>query len=469
MTISAIPSKPPKPPATTTLTGWGANLRAECFYTQVEVPSEIKGHLDKSGTIARGLGRSYGDPALNSGGQVLGLSRVDRYLAFDDSTGTLTCEAGVSLAQIIHDFAPRGWFPLITPGTKFVTVGGCIANDVHGKAHHAQGCFSVCVDSMTVLLASGEVVVASREQHSDLFWASFGGMGLLGIVLTATLRLRRIETSYFRHESIYAPDLDAMLNAIDESNDKYPYSVATLDAVATGTKLGRGYLSVGDHARRDELPEKLAKDPLRISGDPKILVPFELPGLVMNPLSIRVGNALILKIQSSKAPFKHYEQFFYPLDMAAEWNRIYGPRGFAQYQFVLPFENSRRNLRSILTTILSAGELPLLNVLKRFGKESGGTLSFPREGYTFAIDFPIRNNTVALTRKIDAMVLEAGGRTYLGKDSYVEAHMFRSMYPAIDEWLKVKAKYDPHNVFVSDLGRRVGLVPTHDLTESGTY
>ncbi|MEY4510558.1 MAG: hypothetical protein RLZZ450_2680 [Pseudomonadota bacterium] len=469
MTISAIPSKPPKPPATTTLSGWGRNLRAECFFTQVEVPSEIKGHLDKSGTIARGLGRSYGDPALNSGGQVLGLARVDRYLAFDDGTGTLTCEAGVSLAQIIHDFAPRGWFPLITPGTKFVTVGGCIANDVHGKAHHAQGCFSACVDSMTVLLASGEVVVASREQHADLFWGTFGGMGLLGIVLTATLRLRKIETTYFRHESIYAPDLDAMLNAIDESNDKYPYSVATIDAVATGAKLGRGYLSVGDHARRDELPEKLAKEPLRISGDPLITLPFELPGLVMNPLSIRVGNALILKIQSSKAPFKHYENFFYPLDMAAEWNRMYGRRGFAQYQFVLPFENSRPNLRNILMTILSAGELPLLNVLKRFGKESGGTLSFPREGYTFAIDFPIRDHTVALTRKLDAMVLDAGGRTYLGKDSYVEAHTFRAMYPAIDEWLKVKAKYDPHNVFVSDLGRRVGLVPAHDLTESGTY
>jgi decaprenylphospho-beta-D-ribofuranose 2-oxidase len=469
MTISAIPSKPPKPPATTTLSGWGANLRAECFFTQVEVPSEIKGHLDRAGTIARGLGRSYGDPALNSGGQVLGLAKVDRYLAFDDSTGTLTCEAGVSLAQIIHDFAPRGWFPLITPGTKFVTVGGCIANDVHGKAHHAQGCFSTCVDSMSVLLASGEVVVASRAQYSDLFWATFGGMGLLGIVLTATLRLRKIETTYFRHESIYAADLDAMLAAIDESNDKFPYSVATLDAVATGAKLGRGYLSVGDHARRDELPSQLAAEPLRISGDPKISLPFELPGVVMNPLSIRVGNALILKIQSSKAPFKHYEQFFYPLDMAADWNRMYGRRGFAQYQFVLPFDNSRKNLRDILTTILSAGELPLLNVLKRFGKESGGTLSFPREGYTFAIDFPIRNNTIALTRKLDAMVLEAGGRTYLGKDSYVEAPMFRAMYPALDEWLKVKAKYDPQNVFVSDLGRRVGLVPPHELTESGTY
>ena len=219
MTISAIPSRPPKPPVTTALTGWGANLRADCFYSEVETPAEIKSHLDAAGTIARGLGRSYGDPALNAGGQVIGLAKVDRYLGFDDATGTLTCEAGVSLAQIIHDFAPRGWFPLITPGTKYVTVGGCIANDVHGKAHHAQGCFSACVDAMTVMLGSGEVVVASRDQHSDLFWGTFGGMGLLGIVLTATLRLRRIETAYFRHESIYSADLDAMLAAIDESNE----------------------------------------------------------------------------------------------------------------------------------------------------------------------------------------------------------------------------------------------------------
>jgi len=469
MTISAIPSKPPKPPVTTALTGWGANLRADCFYTQVETPAEIKSHLDKAGTIARGLGRSYGDPALNAGGQVIGVVKVDRYLAFDDTSGALTCEAGVSLAQIIHDFAPRGWFPMITPGTKYVTVGGCIANDVHGKAHHAQGCFSACVDSMTVMLASGEVVVASRDQHADLFWGTFGGMGLLGIVLTATLRLRKIETTYFRQESIYAADLDAMLAAIDESNDKYPYSVATLDAVATGAKLGRGYLMVGDHARKDELPEKLAADPLRISGDPKLTLPFEWPGFAMNPLSIRVVNAMILKMQSSKAPFKHYENFFYPLDMLALWNRVYGRRGFAQYQFVLPFEKSRENLRSILTTMLSAGELPLLNVLKRLGKESGGTLSFPREGYTFAIDFPIRNNTVALLHKLDAMVLDAGGRTYLGKDSYTEAHTFRQMYPAIDEFLRVKAKYDPNGVFVSDLARRVGLVATPDMTESGTY
>lgn len=467
-TTLSMSSRPPKAAAPTSLAGWGCNLRSLCFYTQAETPAEVRARLDRTGTIARGLGRSYGDPALNAGGQVLGVSKVDRYLAFDESSGLLTCEAGVSLAQIIQDFAPRGFFPMITPGTKYVTVGGCIANDVHGKAHHAQGCFSASVEQMSVLLASGEVVVASRTERPDLFWGTFGGMGLLGIVLTATIRLRPIETTYFRQQTLEAPNLDALLDALDENNDKYPYSVASLDVFASGPRLGRAMLAMGDHARRDELPANLASQPLLVTGPAKLTVPFELPEFTLNPLTMRVVNAAIMKIQSSKAPFKHYDQFFYPLDMFNDWNRAYGRRGFAQYQFVLPLDN-REGMRSILTTIFSSGELPFLNVLKRFGKESGGTLSFPREGYTFAIDFPIRKNTVAMLRRLDAMVLDAGGRTYLGKDSYVEAPTFRAMYPAIDEWLQLKAKYDPQSVFTSDLGRRVGLVPSHDLVESGTY
>jgi decaprenylphospho-beta-D-ribofuranose 2-oxidase len=445
-------------PATTRLSGWGANLRADCVLVEPETPAEIAARLDRAGTIARGLGRSYGDAALNAGGQVLGLHKVDRYLAFDERTGSLTCEAGLSLARIIQDFAPRGWFPMITPGTKLVTVGGCIANDVHGKAHHAQGCFNTCVDALTVLLASGEVVSASRSENPDLFWGTFGGMGLLGIVLTATLRLRKIETTYFRQRSIVVSDLEGMLAALDEQDRTFPYSVATLDVRATGARLGRGVLAVGDHARRDELPPALAADPLRVSGPPKLTVPFELPELTLNPLSIRAVNALIQRVQAGAPAFGHYEGFFYPLDRIAHWNRGYGRRGFAQYQFVIPFADGPRRLREILSAILSSGQLPFLNVLKRFGAESEGVLSFPREGYTFAIDFPVRRNTVALLRRLDAMVLEAGGRVYLGKDAYLDAPTFRAMYPRLDRWLETKAKYDPRGVFTSDLGRRVGLV-----------
>src|SRR5580698_6179198 len=188
--------------ATTRLSGWGANLHADSVLREPENEPQVRASVDRGGTIARGLGRSYGDAALNDHGRVVGLRRLDRYIAFDEATGTLTCEAGVSLADIIRTYAPRGWFPMITPGTKFVTVGGCIANDIHGKAHHVQGCFSASVDALTVLLASGAVVDATRETNSDLFWGTFGGMGLLGVVLTATIRLRRIETTYFRQRSI---------------------------------------------------------------------------------------------------------------------------------------------------------------------------------------------------------------------------------------------------------------------------
>jgi decaprenylphospho-beta-D-ribofuranose 2-oxidase len=445
-------------PVMTRLAGWGANLRADCELVEPENQGQVAASLDPAGTIARGLGRSYGDAALNGGGRVLGLARFDRFLAFDEATGTLTCEAGVSLEQILRNFAPRGWFPMVSPGTKFVTIGGAIANDVHGKAHHAQGAFSRCVDSMTVLLASGDVVTASRSENEDLFWATFGGMGLLGVVLTAALRLRKIETTYFRQKAIRVNDLDGMLAALAEHDQTFPYSVATLDVFATGSALGRGVLVVGDHATREELPGYLAVNPLRISPPGKLSVPFELPEITLNRLSIRLVNAVIQRIQARALPFAHYESFVYPLDGIGHWNRGYGHAGFTQYQFVIPFEDGSRRMRELLTAILSSGELPFLNVLKRFGKESCGLLSFPREGYTFAIDFPIRKNTVALLKRLDAMVLDAGGRVYLGKDSYLDAATFRAMYPAIDQWLAAKAKYDPHGVFASDLGRRVGLV-----------
>lgn len=458
MTLPGPSLVEPPPQRKTELSGWGANLRSSCVLVEPETPSEASARISRAGTIARGLGRSYGDPALNATGQVLGMSKLDRYLSFDEQSGVLICEAGVSLARIIRDFAPRGWFPMITPGTKHVTIGGCIANDVHGKAHHVQGCFSASVDSLRILLASGEVVTASRDEHSDLFWATFGGMGLLGVVLNATLRLRKIETTYFRQQAIRTHDLAEMLAAIERYDHEYPYSVAYVDVIATGARLGSGVLTVGDHATLAELPPRLARKPLRVSGEPKLRVPFELPELTLNPLTLRALNAVIKQLQTRGGAFKHYDAFFYPLDIASDWNRAYGRRGFTQYQFVIPFEHGLERMRALFSTIMSSGQMPFLNVLKRFGKESGGLLSFPREGWTFAIDFPIRTDTVALLRRLDAMVLEAGGRIYLGKDSYLEPATFRAMYPSVERFLEVKAKYDPAGVFVSDLARRLELV-----------
>jgi FAD/FMN-containing dehydrogenase len=443
----------------TRLSGWGANRYADCALAEPENEAQLLAALDRRGSIARGLGRSYGDAATNQDRQVLGMTRFDRILAFDETTGTLTCEAGVSLALILQLFAPRGFFPMVTPGTKFVTIGGCIANDVHGKGHHAHGSFSSCVEELTILLASGELLRASRSENADLFWATFGGMGLLGVVVSAVIRLRPVETTYFSQRAIPVAGLEAMLGVLGEQDHVLPYSVATLDVMASGAHLGRGVVAVGDHARRAELPAALARDPLRVSGAPRLTIPVNLPEFSLNRLSIRLLNALIMQVQARSKAFGHYDGFVYPLDVLAHWNRGYGRRGFTQYQFVIPVADGLRRMREILGTILAAGELPFLNVLKRFGEASGGVLSFPRPGYTFAIDFPIRNGTQALLKQLDRLVLDAGGRVYLGKDSFLDAATFRAMYPEIDRFLETKAKYDPQNVFTSDLARRVGLSP----------
>lgn len=440
-----------------TLQGWGAQRRVACDVRLPESAKDVQALVDRQGTTARGLGRSYGDAALNEGGRVLQLTRLDRYLAFEPATGRLTCEAGVSIAQLIRDFAPRGFLPAITPGTKFVTLGGCIANDVHGKAHHAQGTFVTCVESMRVLVADGRVVNASRTENADLFWASFGGMGLLGVVLDVTLQMRRVETTYFRQRSFVARDLKHMLELLAENDAAFPYSVATLDITARGSRLGSGVLTVGDHARREELPAKLASQPLKVGRGPLVTVPFELPEFTLNPLTIRLVNQVISAMLRGKGEFELYEGFFYPLDIAHEWNRGYGRRGFIQYQFAVPFEGGEAVVRSLLETMTGSGQLPFLNILKRFGPANEAPLSFPTAGFTFAVDFPVRDGLVALTRRLDAMVADAGGRIYLGKDSFLEAAMFRRMYARVPEWAAVRAKWDPQRTFTSDLARRLEL------------
>lgn len=437
------------------MAGWGLYPKVDCDVRAVDRPASVAALFDRRGTIARGLGRSYGDPAL--GARVLDTTPLDRFLAWDASTGVLTCEGGVSLESIIDAFTPSGWFPMITPGTKYVTVGGCIANDVHGKAHHVDGTFSSCVDAIELLLASGEVLRCSRTENAEVFWATFGGLGLTGVVLRATLRLRRIETTYFRQEAIVVPNLDALLDAFDDADARFPYSVAWIDPLATGDALGRGVLTVGDHAKVSDLPSRLAEDPLRLSSPSPIVVPFEMPSFALNPITLRVLNTVIGQVQAHGAAIAHYEKFFYPLDAIGEWNRGYGPRGFTQYQFVIPLEDGRRRMRAILERIASSGFSPFLNVLKKFGREGQGHLSFPFEGYTFAIDFPVSNGLDRLLDEIDRMVIDAGGRIYLGKDAFVKPATLEAMYTRLGEWRAVKAKVDPDTVFRSHLSDRVGL------------
>lgn len=440
------------------LSGWGNIPRSINKVVYPRDPRDIVPIVSTKDILPRGLGRSYADQATNTNKLVLKMEKMNHFLSFDEEQGILECEAGASLEEIIQHFAPRGWFPMITPGTKYITIGGAIANDVHGKAHHVDGSFVNCVIDFTIMLADGNVLRVSREHYPDLFWANFGGLGLLGVILTATIKLRKIETTYFRQKAFAAKNLDEMLQAIDDSDAEYTSSVAWIDPLAKGNSLGRGVLTMGNHATLNDLPPSLRREPLKLGKKPKLTVPFYLPGFVLNPLTVRMLNVALYWMQKSAPSISHYDKFFYPLDMINDWNRGYGKRGFIQYQFVIPMENGRNNIRAILTEITQSGCIPFLNVLKKFGKEQGGLLSFPFEGYTFAIDFPITPPLKAFTQKLDKMVLDMGGRIYLGKDAYLDEATFKAMYPQHVEWMRIKSKYDPHNVFTSDLAKRIGLV-----------
>lgn len=442
-----------------TLSGWGNIPASRSQVLYLESSKEQLPPVPDEKMLPRGLGRSYADQATNENNLVIKTERMNQFLSFDEEKGILQCEAGTSFEKIIHLLTPKGWFLMVTPGTKHITIGGAIANDVHGKAHHVDGCFITCVYQFTILLADGRVVIASREENADLFWANFGGLGLFGIILTATIQLRKIETTYFKQRAIATRHLDDMLKAIDDSDETYAYSVAWIDPLARGKQIGRGVLTVGNHASLEDLPPRLQKNPLRTMGRSFISVPFYLPGFVLNMATIRLLNTAIYWKQKSAAPITHYEGFFYPLDMINHWNRGYGKRGFIQYQFVLPLDKGKENITQILKAITEGDCLPFLNVLKKFGNAKGGLLSFPHEGYTFAIDFPITPGLKEFIKKLDRMVLDMGGRIYLGKDAYLDEATFKAMYPQYKEWLEVKRKYDPQDRFSSDLSRRIGLIP----------
>jgi decaprenylphospho-beta-D-ribofuranose 2-oxidase len=439
-----------------TLAGWGNYPVSESYSLNPRIEEDLKIELEKAPLIARGLGRSYGDQAVNDDKYVAICTLLDNFLSWDEKEGILECQAGVSLDDIISVFGPKGWLPMICPGTKFVTIGGAIANDIHGKAHHIDGSFVNCVLSFTILLADGTVVSASRTENADLFWANFGGLGLLGVILTVRLRLRKIETTYFKQKSIVIKNLDHMLEALDQYDHDYNYSVAWIDALARGKKAGGGVLTLGNAAKLNELPDKLKANPLKLHTAGKLSVPFFFPSFALNSLTVRVLNRLIAFVQNSSKEFVHYDKFFFPLDAINNWNKGYGKRGFIQYQFVIPEENGKKNLAEILEMIAVSGCTPFLNVFKRMG-DGQGILSFPFKGYTLAIDFPVSKELLSFTPKLDAKVLAAGGRLYLGKDALLDEPMFKAMYPQHTEWLEIKKRYDPANRFSSNISRRLGL------------
>ncbi|MEA2173876.1 MAG: decaprenylphospho-beta-D-ribofuranose 2-oxidase [Blastocatellia bacterium] len=440
------------------LSGWGRYPRAlssvVCPSSLTEVAPPAQGQM-----IAHGQGRSYGDAALVHDGLVMLTERLDRVIAFDEATGILKAEAGMTLERVLTDFVSKGWFPPVTPGTKFVSLGGCVAADVHGKNHHRDGTFGSYVRELEMAMADGSRRVCSPLEDAELFWSTIGGMGLTGIITRVSLQLIQVESAYVKVQHHRATDLDCSLSLLEDSRTDDRYTVAWIDCLAGGRELGRSVLMRGHHATRAELPAYV-KEPLRLKTTGQRNLPFDFPNWVLNSFAMTAFNKLYYWRQGArKVPFvTSCESFFYPLDMIGNWNRMYGKRGFVQYQCVFPTRTARRGLRILLEKLAASRRASFLAVLKRFGPEGPGLLSFPMEGYTLSLDLPVSDPALfPFLDQLDETVLREGGRVYLAKDARMKAETFAAMYPRLPAWKRVKASVDPLNRFTSDLARRLGL------------
>ncbi|HEX3500312.1 MAG TPA: FAD-binding oxidoreductase [Stellaceae bacterium] len=434
------------------VSGWGRFPQVETHCVDMRDVADARAALaDHASLIARGNGRSYGDAALNAS-CVLSTTRSDRILAFDPASGCVTVEAGLLLADLLDFAVPRGWFPPVMPGTKLVTIGGMIAADVHGKNHHFAGTFSRHVESLLLMMADGSIRRCLPGQEDELFEATCGGMGLTGIILEATIRLMRIESTSLRQETLRARDFDEAM-ALCEDSAGHSYSVAWIDCLARGSALGRALIYRGEHAGKDEA----GATPLAVPARQLRRMPFDLPQMVLNPWSVRAFNEFYYRRARPGIALVDYETFFFPLDALLDWNRLDGRSGFTQHQCVIPKAASRAAIRALLERVSAAGYGSFLAVLKLFGGEGDGLLSFPREGYTLTLDFPRNPATLALLRELDAIVADHGGRLYLAKDARADAAMMRRGYSRLDRFKRVRDTMDPQRKFASAQSQRLDL------------
>ena len=373
---------------------------------------------------------------------------MNHFVDFDEASGELRCDAGISLDDILQIFVPKGWFLHVTPGTKFVSIGGAIAADVHGKNHHFDGCFSEFVKSITLVINDQEIV-CDREQNADLFHATCGGMGLTGTIIEATIQLKPITSAYIDQKTLKAKNLATVLEMFEQYQD-YTYSVAWIDCLSTGENLGRSLLMLGEHAKHGEL---------KPHSNGKLTMPCNMPSFCLNQYSVQAFNALyynrITKDEINDTV--HYQPFFYPLDGINNWNRMYGKNGFTQYQFVIPKDAGLEGLTEILNTIAESKQGSFLSVLKVFGKGNNNLLSFPMEGYTLALDFKINKKLFALLNQLDQIVQRYNGRLYLVKDARMSEQMFKSGYPNWQQFQQIREKYGTLTQFSSLQSQRIGL------------
>lgn len=445
---------------TVSVTGWGRTAPTTARLIRPRTYEEAAAAVrdcGARGSIARGLGRAYGDAAQNAGGAVLDMTGLDRVHVIDAAGGIVLCDAGVSLHRLMRVLLPLGWFVPVTPGTRQVTVGGAIGADIHGKNHHVCGGFSRHVLSFELLTADGEIRTVSRG--TPLFDATTGGMGLTGVILTATVQLQPVETALMSVDTERARDLDDLMARLSASDHQYRYSVAWIDLLARGAATGRAVLTRGDHAPLDALGTRARREPLAFRTSRLPAVPAHLPEGLLTRTTVGLFNELWYR----KAPrartgqLQSISAFFHPLDGVPHWNRVYGRGGLVQYQFVVGY-GQEETLRRIVRRVSERRCPSFLAVLKRFGDADPGWLSFPVPGWTLALDIPAGLPGLgALLDELDEQVATAGGRVYLAKDSRLRPELLAAMYPRLDDFRALRAELDPSAVFVSDLSRRLSL------------
>jgi len=440
------------------ISNWGNYPKINATVESFRYISELRRSIGESrNCIVRGLGRSYGDSSLSE--SIKTSTSFNKFLTFDEDVGILTCESGLSLHEILEIIVPKGWFLPITPGTRYVTVGGAIASDVHGKNHHKSGSFSDAILSLDLMLSSGDIVTCSRADRSDLFHSVCGGMGLIGVIVHATFKLQKIETAFIKQTTYAARSLDEIMDLFEE-HGHFSYSVAWIDSLSRGNALGRSILILGEHAQKEDIKDAdFLNNPLMTNTRKKINIPFYFPNFVLNTGTAKAFNCLYYHMHATTAcnSLVDFDSFFYPLDAISHWNRIYGTRGFLQYQFVLPKEASRRGITKILKKINQNRGGSFLGVLKLFGKGNNNLLSFPMAGYSMALDFPFTPDLLKFLTELDKEVLEGGGRLYLAKDARMSKEMFMKSYGNAEIFLQNKYKFDRGNKFQSLQSKRLGI------------